>query len=86
MPNSRKKPNKKNVGRKAGDREVSYASKIRAIGNSRGVIYIMEAKANDVNTDLATWDKQFKAAIKKGAKPEEDLFEGLSNEFDKKGW
>jgi antitoxin component of MazEF toxin-antitoxin module len=108
MP-SRNRPNKKNVVKKAGDREVSYANKIRAIGNSTGVIlnnqpmeaagigsdadvvvqakdgvvYIMEAKAN---TDLATWDKLFKAAIKKGATPEKDLFEGLNNEFDNKEW
>ena len=92
--------------------EVSYTSRIRAIGNSRGVIlpsqlmetagiaadaevvvqvkdgviYIMEAKVSGVNTDLSTWDKQFKSALRKGAKPEKDLFEGLGNEFDKLEW
>jgi len=91
---------------------ASYTSRIRAIGNSKGVIlnnqlieaagisqdadiiinagagiiYIVEAKAPGINTDLSTWDKQFKAAIKKGATPEKDMFEGLENEFDKKEW
>jgi antitoxin component of MazEF toxin-antitoxin module len=89
-----------------------YTSKIRAIGNSRGVILnsqLMETaglipdediviRASDglitiqrvekpaVNTNLSTWDKQFKAAIKAGAKPEGDLFEGIENEFDAKEW
>jgi len=51
-----------------------------------GVIYILQVKAPDVNTDLSTWDKQFKAAIKRGAKPENDLFEGMTNNFDLKEW
>ena len=91
---------------------ASYTSRIRAIGNSRGVILnnqvietagikpnsdiqiqagdgvivILQAKETSINTDLSTWDKQFKAAIKKGAKPEKDLFEGIDNEFDTKEW
>jgi hypothetical protein len=32
------------------------------------------------------WEMQFKAAIKAGNKPENDLFEGLCNEFDKSEW
>lgn len=90
----------------------SYTSRIRAIGNSRGVIlnnqlieaaglkpeidvvinagkgviYIVQVKEASVNSDLSSWDKQFKAAIKKGAKPEKDLFEGLNNDFDTKEW
>jgi len=92
--------------------EVSYNTRIRDIGNSkgiilnsliletaglqaetdivihasRGIIQIMEVKKDDVNTDLSTWDKQFKAAFKKGFKPGEDLFEGMQNDFDSKEW
>lgn len=92
--------------------EVSYETRIRAIGNSKGVILnnlimetaglhaetdviihaskgiiqIMEAKKDEVNTDLSTWDKQFKTAIKKGSLPDKDLFEGLQNDFDSKEW
>jgi antitoxin component of MazEF toxin-antitoxin module len=92
--------------------KVSARSRIRAIGNSKGVIlsnqlikaaglnaeadiviqasdgviYILQVKAPDINTDLSTWDKQFKAAIKRGAKPENDLFEGMTNNFDLKEW
>jgi antitoxin component of MazEF toxin-antitoxin module len=92
--------------------EVSYATRIRAIGNSKGVILnnlimetaglhaetdiiihaskgiikIMEAKKDEVNTDLSTWDNQFKTAIKKGSVPDKDLFEGLQNDFDSKEW
>jgi hypothetical protein len=47
---------------------------------------IIEAKKEEVNTNLSSWDKQFKQAIKAGSKAEKDLFEGLENEFDKKEW
>jgi antitoxin component of MazEF toxin-antitoxin module len=90
---------------------AAITTKLRAIGNSKGVILnnqlieaagisanadiiiradkgkiIIEAKKEDVNTNLSSWDKQFKQAIKAGAKPEKDLFEGIENEFDKKEW
>ena len=91
---------------------ASVTSRLRAIGNSRGVILnsqlietaglndeadiviqandgvitIIQLKGSKVNTDLSTWDKQFKAAIKKGAKPDGDLFEGMANDFDSKEW
>lgn len=50
-----------------------------------GSITIAQARPR-VNTDLSTWDKQFKKAIKAGAKPEKDLFEGLGNDFDNTEW
>ena len=109
----RRKP-EKTPGKKK-KQAAFYASRIRAIGNSKGVILsnrlietaglnvgadimiqandgvitIIQLKApgvNEVNTDLSTWDKQFKAAIKKGAKPEGDLFGGMPNDFDAKEW
>ena len=51
-----------------------------------GVIYIIQYKSPEVNSDLSTWDKQFKISNKAGNKPEGDLFEGMSNEFDKNEW
>src|SRR5258705_221554 len=92
--------------------KASARSRIRPIGNSKGVIlsnqlieaaglntevdiiiraadgviYIAQLKAPDVNTDLSTWDKQFKEAIKKGAKPEGNFFEGMMNDFDLNEW
>lgn len=92
--------------------EVSYTSRIRAIGNSKGVILnsqlmetakldpgleiivqaregiitIEQVKEGAINTDLSTWDRQFERAIKRGATPEKDLFEGLENDFDSKEW
>lgn len=91
---------------------VEYTAKVRAIGNSKGVILnnqvldtaglkadmdiliqafngmitIRQAKKPVVNTDLSTWEKQFKAAIKAGAKPEEAIFSDVENEFDKVEW
>jgi antitoxin component of MazEF toxin-antitoxin module len=91
---------------------ASYTTRIRPIGNSRGlilnnhimeaagikeeaevvinathgVIYITEIKSTSVNTDLSTWDSQFKSAIKKGALPERDMFEHVQNQFDQKEW
>jgi antitoxin component of MazEF toxin-antitoxin module len=94
------------------DPGVAYTSKIRAIGNSKGVILnnqliqtagltpdqdivihasdgvitIMQIKETAINTDLSSWDAQFKDAIKGGAKPEGDIFAGIENEFDSKEW
>lgn len=53
---------------------------------NKGVITIVQVKQTGVNTDLSTWDKQFKAAKKKGTLPEDDLFEGMNNRFDSKEW
>jgi hypothetical protein len=53
---------------------------------AKGIIAIREMKKTDVNTDLSSWDKQFKLAIKNGAKSESDLFEDLKNDFDEKEW
>jgi antitoxin component of MazEF toxin-antitoxin module len=53
---------------------------------AKGIIAIREVKKTDVNTDLSSWDKQFKLAIKNGAKSESNLFEGLKNDFDEKEW
>ncbi|MDE3143275.1 MAG: hypothetical protein KGL19_03915 [Bacteroidota bacterium] len=36
-----------------------------------------------LNLDLSAWEAQFKSAIKKGEKPEKDVFEGMGNKFDK---
>lgn len=91
---------------------TALTTRIRAIGNSRGVILnnqliekagldpnmdivievadgaiiIVQVKKQEVNTDLSTWDRQFQAAVKKGQKPERDLFEGMENDFDSKDW
>jgi antitoxin component of MazEF toxin-antitoxin module len=40
-------------------------------------------KRPSLNLDLSTWENQFKTAIKKGEVPENDVFEGMSNKFDK---
>lgn len=56
-----------------------------SIEAGEGVIIISQAKP-DVNTDLSTWDVQFKKAIKAGHLPEGDLFEGIENNFDKTEW
>src|ERR1700744_1112417 len=116
-PAKRKKPVRKYVHPEATESHVNepaveYTAKIRAIGNSKGVILnnqlmdfaglapdqdiviratngqitIKQAEKYTVNTDLSTWEKQFKAAIKAGNIPEGDMWEGLENEFDKTEW
>ncbi|HEV2479758.1 MAG TPA: hypothetical protein VGS79_08830 [Puia sp.] len=91
---------------------VEYTTKIRSIGNSKGVILnnqimdfagldadreivlralngsitIKQAEKPVINTDLSTWDAQFKAAIEAGDIPEGDMWEGMENEFDKMEW
>ena len=56
-----------------------------SIEAGEGVITISQVKPA-VNTDLRTWDAQFKKAIKAGHLPEGDLFEGIENEFDETEW
>lgn len=34
----------------------------------------------------ADWDLQFQQAIEAGHKPENDLFDGISNDFDQNEW
>lgn len=108
METKKKTRSEKRIQAKA---KVILTSRIRSVGNSKGIILsnrlltaagldanadikieassglitIAQAK-HRVNTDLSTWDKHFKEAIKAGAKPEKDLFEGLANEFDKTEW
>ena len=90
----------------------SVTSKLRDIGNSKGVILnnriiaqagitsevdliihasdgvvIIQVKdTGNVNTDLSSWDAQYKKAIKKGKRPEGDMWEGLENKFDQEEW
>lgn len=44
---------------------------------------LKKKKRPQLNLDLSTWEAQFKSAIKKGEIPEKDVFEGMSNKFDK---
>lgn len=53
---------------------------------ANGIIAIRAVNSMDVNSDLSTWDKQFKAALKSNDKAEGDLFGGLKNEFDEEAW
>lgn len=106
------RPRKKAKTNYLEDTLATYTSRIRAIGNSKGVILnnnliesaglkqdldiviqagdgviiITQVTDSQVNTDLASWDKQFKSAIKKEGKPEGDLFEEMGNDFDLKEW
>jgi antitoxin component of MazEF toxin-antitoxin module len=43
-------------------------------------------KRPKLNLDINTWDAKIKDAIKKGYKPEKDMFNGMQNEFDKTEW
>lgn len=91
----------------------SVSSRLRRIGNSRGVILsnrlieeagiapdadlvlqavegviiIAEApKPSRVHKDLAQWETEFRKTIRKGNKPEENLLEGIQNNFDGEEW
>jgi DNA-binding ferritin-like protein len=43
-------------------------------------------KETELNLKLSNWDTQFKLAIEIGDQTENDLFEGLENDFDKEAW
>jgi antitoxin component of MazEF toxin-antitoxin module len=90
----------------------SVSSKLRDIGNSKGVILnnrviaqagitpeadliihasdgvvIIQVKETaNVNTNLSSWDAQYKKAMKKGKRPEGDVWEGMENKFDQEEW
>jgi hypothetical protein len=53
---------------------------------SRGEIRIRPIDEKLVNTDLSSWGKQFKDALKAGQEPHEDLFNGMKNKFDEEEW
>jgi hypothetical protein len=51
----------------------------------RKAISVIKRK-KELSIVLASWSVLFKKAIKAGAKPEKDLFECCTNEFDKTEW
>lgn len=53
---------------------------------ANGIIAIRAVNPTDVNSDLSTWDKQFKLALKNSDKVEGDLFDGMKNQFDEEEW
>lgn len=53
---------------------------------SRGEIRIRPVDEKRVNTDLSSWGKQFKDALKAGELPEGDLFDSMKNKFDEEEW
>jgi hypothetical protein len=53
---------------------------------SKGIIAIRAVDTTDVNADLSTWDRQFKAALKNDDNLEGDLLEGIKNDFDDEEW
>ena len=53
---------------------------------SKGEIRIRAIDDQLVNTDLSSWGKQFKDALKAGQEPEQDLFDHLKNKFDEEEW
>ena len=52
----------------------------------KGEIRIRPVDEKTVNTDLSTWGKQFKDALKSGQVPDADLFDGMKNKFDEEEW
>ena len=52
----------------------------------KGEIRIRPIDEKQVNTDLSSWGKQFKDALKAGQLPDGDLFNGMKNKFDEEEW
>lgn len=46
----------------------------------------MDIKAINKGSDLSTWEKQYREAMQEGHKSENDLFDEVSNDFDKNEW
>jgi hypothetical protein len=108
-PNNKSKKNKPN---QMEEPVAVYSSRLRDIGNSKGlilnskaikiagldagadilvqagkgIITIIQENQGNLNTNLSTWDKQFKSMIRSGAGPEPDIFNGMKNDFDENEW
>ena len=65
---------------------IDNKNDIEVYANKGSIIISQVKQLQKVNTDLSTWDKQFKDAIKNGALPDNDLFEEMQNDFDKTEW
>lgn len=52
----------------------------------KGEIRIRPVDEKTVNTNLSSWGKQFKDALKSGQVPDADFFDGMKNKFDEKEW
>ncbi len=53
---------------------------------SKGEIRIHPVDHKTVNTELSSWGKQFKNALKSDQVPDSDLFDGMKNKFDEEEW
>ena len=53
---------------------------------SKGEIRIRPVDEKTVNTNMSTWGKQFKDALKSGQEADGDLFGGMKNKFDEEEW
>lgn len=57
------------------------------VTTDKGSIVIKPSESKTkINSDLSTWEAQFKKAIKNGDEPEGDMFEGIENKFDTEEW
>lgn len=50
------------------------------------VILTATKRRRPINTDVNTWDAQFKQAFKDGHKPEKSVWGNMQNAADKKEW
>jgi antitoxin MazE len=65
---------------------LSEGSEVEVSLSDGGIQIVPVQPKRTVNKDLSSWGNQFKAAIKAGDKPDKDLFDGLTNDFDFQEW
>lgn len=68
------------------DLGVADDAEVTVTAEKGRIIITPRENKRKINTDLSSWEAQFKAAIKNGDQPEIDMFEGMENEFDKEEW
>ena len=71
-------------GKMLSELNLTEGSEVEVSLSDAGIHIIPVPQKKEVNKDLSTWDKQFKAAIKAVDQPETDMFDGLTNDFDSK--
>lgn len=65
---------------------ISTTSNITIEAKRNAIIITPHTKRRPLNTDLTTWRKQIKAAIKQGQKPEKSVWGNKLSASEEKEW
>lgn len=65
---------------------ITYTVKINVEAKGNSIVISSVSKRRPVNSDISTWRKQIKAAIKQGQKPEKNIWQNGLTELEQEEW